>query len=190
MPRRKTKKPKQTGLTLFFDKYQSHLYKIVLVFFLAMLVLRHKALIIIILFELLDWTKNIVKHAFPYFPLEVRFIFGVTASYYYSPFIGIIIFCLGIVNRTMLHLDIMHIVKAIRHIPLFFLVQFLQSRSDFFTVAMIALTSNYVMKYVFRIAKDPETMFDSAIYLFTNYFIGTLLFYLISVIYYYLPFLA
>lgn len=190
MPRRKTKKPKQTKLTVFFDKYKNHLYKVVLALLLILLALRHKSLIIIILFELLDWTKNIVKHAFPYFPLEVRFIFGVTASYYYSPFIGIIIFCLGIVNRTMLHLDIMHIVKAIRHIPLFFLVQFLQSKSDFFTVAMIALTLNYVMKYVFRIAKDPETMFDSAIYLFTNYFIGTLLFYLISVIYYYLPFLA
>ena len=190
MPRRKTKKPEQKGILSFFDKYQPHLYKTILALFLVLLALRHKALIIIILFELLDWSKNIVKHAFPYFPLEVRFIFGVTASYYYSPFIGIIIFCLGLVNRTMLHLDIMHIVKAVRHIPLFFLVQFLQSRSDFFTVAMIALTLNYVMKYVFRIAKDPETMFNSAIYLFTNYFIGVLLFYLISVIYYYFPFLA
>ena len=187
MPRGKTKKPK---IVRFFDKYKSHLYKFVLALFLVLLALRHKALIIIILFEILDWTKNVVKHTLPYFPLEIRFVFGVTASYYYSPYIGIIIFCLGIINRTMLHLEIMHIVKAIRHIPLFFFVQFLQTRSDFFIVAMIALTLNYVMKYVFRIAKDPETMFDSAIYLFTNYFIGALLFYLISVIYFYFPFLA
>ena len=83
----------------------------------------------------------------------------------------------------------MHIVKAIRHIPLFFLVAFLKGKTDFFTAAMIALTLNYVMKYIFRIAKDPETMFDSAIYLFTNYSIGALFFYLISVIYFYLPFL-
>ena len=189
MPRIKTKKSGKQIIGII-EKYNFHLYKLVLIFLLVMLLLRHKALLIIIIFEVLDWTKNVVKQSFPYFPLEIRFIFGVTASYYYSPYIGIIIFFLGLINRTMLSLEIMHIVKAIRHIPLFFLVQFLQPRSDFFTVAMIALTLNYIMKYVFRIAKDPETMFDSAVYLFTNYFIGALLFYLISILYFYLPFLA
>jgi hypothetical protein len=170
-------------------KHWESIYKILIILILLYFLSKYKFLIIILAFEILDFLKVYMRQSLNYFPIEFRFIFGIAASYYYHPIYGVIIFCIGIVNRAiMLKIEIMDIIKAVRHIPLFYLVYFFKGH-NFFTLAMLALTLNYIMKYTLNIAHDRKG-YDDIIYLVINYSTATVLFYFIYVIYTYLRFLV
>ncbi|MBN2368359.1 hypothetical protein JXC34_05045 [Candidatus Woesearchaeota archaeon] len=165
------------------------LFQAILFIYMVYFVSKNKFLIILIVFEILDILKNIATQSFEFFPFELRFVFGIAASYYYSPTIGIIIFCLGLINRAaMVHIRPSDFTKALRHFPLFFLTAAM-GRFNFFTVALLALSLNYMMKYILRLGYESQGVFDDVVYLAINFVGASLIFYLLGMIYYYLPFL-
>jgi len=88
----------------------------------------------------------------------------------------------------MLKIELTDVTKAVRHIPLFYIVCLFQGY-NFFTLSMLALTLNYILKYTLNIAHDRKG-YDDIIYLVINYSTATVLFYFIYVIYTYLSFLV
>ena len=111
-------------------------------------------------------------------------------SYFYGPIIGVIIFGLGLLNRILLlSLELRHCVKCVRHFIFFFTVPFLR-QWPFFTIAVVMLFSNYILKYGFKIAQGDLGYFDKFHYHITNFTASTLMFYLIYIIYSYIPLLA
>ncbi len=170
-------------------KYFYLFSKLALFVFLFYLFYSFKPLIIILVFELLDFFKNLLKQTIPYLPLDCVFVFGVTASYYYGFIYSVIIFFLGILNRIIMScIEVRHISKAIRHIPIFFLVTFFIS-FNFFIVAMAALIINYFLKYLLKIAQGDIDIEKTQFYI-VNFILATITFYFISILYFYLPFLA
>ena len=149
---------------------------------------RYKPLLILVAFEILDLIKNVIKHVQPFTPVDFVFIFGITGSFFYSPIIGIIVFILGILNRTfMLHIEFRHIEKAWRHIPLFFIITLLRGQS-FIVAATLMLVINYILKYLLYMIQGIP--FDKVFFHITNFTLSSLCFYLIHMVYFYLPFLA
>jgi hypothetical protein len=183
LTRKKTiKKPFNLYKTTCFLGKIAALILLVYVFF------QYKPLIIIILFEILDIIKNIIKHHTPLTPIDLVFIFGIAGAYYYHFLIGLIIFVLGVVNRTiMLNIEIRHVSKGWRHILLFFIVTFMTS-TPFFQVAFMMLVINYALKYILFIFQGIP--FDKVVFHIINFTLATMSFYLIHMIYYYMPFLA
>ncbi|MEM3374280.1 MAG: hypothetical protein QW757_02595 [Candidatus Woesearchaeota archaeon] len=180
---------KQYSLNVYF----SLISKIVLFIILLVIFSNFKPLIIILIFELLDFFKVIFKQFFPYIPVDFVFVFGLTASYYYGFVYGLIIFCLGIINRAILScLELRHLTKAIRHLPIFYLSTIFRGISffnnNFFYVAFTLLCLNYLLKYGFKIAR-ADLDFEKTPFHVINFFLAIIVFYLISMIYFYLPFL-
>jgi hypothetical protein len=164
-------------------------FKLAFILLLIYGVSRFKPLIIVAIFEIIDFFKNILKQAIPYIPIDFVFILGITASYYYGFTYGLIIFILGVLNRIVMScIEARHISKAIRHIPLFLAASFLRE-FNFFFVAVALLIINYILKYWFKIAVHNVEL-DKVPYNIVNFFGGTILFYFIYILYYYLPFLA
>ena len=66
--------------------------KIVLPLIILFILFRYKPLILLIIFEILDLSKlMILRKRFLQFPLDLVFVFGVTAAYYYSFLISVIV---------------------------------------------------------------------------------------------------
>ena len=160
--------------------------KLVFLYFVLNLLSKHKALIIILLFEMLDITKIFLRKTYPYIPIDFVFVFGITASYYFSPFIALLIFSLGVLNRILLFcIEERHLTKAVRHVFFYFFISILPF--GFFTSASIVLTLNYVLKYGFNIARSRMYSFDKTSFHIANYIGSTLIFYLIFVVCSYFP---
>jgi len=179
-PRKKSSKASKAIILIF---------KFILILIFLNFSARFKPIFIIAAFEILDFFKNIVKQSIQYFPLDLVFIFGITGSYYYSPWVGVTVFLLGVINRAVMSsIEFRHLSKGVRHIPLFFVTQYLHGL-PFFTAAMTLLVSNYVLKYILKIA-TYQPLFDKSHYNTVNFVLATIMFYLLSMIYYYFPFLA
>ena len=186
MPKKSSKK--QPKFRLSKNQWNA-IYNSLIIILLFYFLSKYKFLIIILAFEILDFLKVYIRQSLNYFPIEFRFIFGIAASYYYHPIYGVIIFCIGIINRAiMLKIELTDVTKAVRHIPLFYIVCLFQGY-NFFTLSMLALTLNYILKYTLNIAHDRKG-YDDIIYLVINYSTATVLFYFIYVIYTYLNFLV
>jgi hypothetical protein len=184
-----TKNSRQNKLYVFCRRNCTEIFRILIIILLIYFLSKHKSLIIVLIFEILDLIKNILRPALPYMPLDIVFVFGVAASYYYNLYIGVLIFILGIVNRVIfICLEPRHVTKAIRHIPLFIITS-LYSSNSFFTVAALMLTLNYLLKYGFNIARG-DFRFDKFHYNIANYLSSLVFFYLIDIVYFYLPFLC
>lgn len=165
------------------------IFKLLAIIIIVNLFSKYKPLIILAVFELLDFMKNIIKQSVPYMPIDLVFIFGITASYYYNPWFGVIIFFLGVVNRAIMsNIEFRHMSKGVRHIPLFFAASFLGA-FPFFNAAFALLVLNYVLKFLLKIA-TYQTIFEKSHYNTVNFCMATLFFYLLSMIYFYFPFLA
>lgn len=150
-----------------------------------------KPLIIIILFEILDFIKLIIKQFFPFIYLDFVFVLGITATYYYGFLYGIIIFILGIINRAIMScLEQRHLKKIIRHIPIFYLLTIFKNlnSNNFFYISFILLILNYILKYGLKIAKQ-ELEFEKTPFHLINFILATLFFYIVSILYEYLPYL-
>ena len=170
-------------------QYSALLMKVLFLLGFLFVLSKYKPLIILGLFEILDWTKIVLKKTIPYIPLDLVFVFGLTASYFYSPWFGVIIFLLGVLNRVvLLSIELRHCTKCVRHFIFFFIVPF-YSDVNFFTIAIIMLSLNYILKYTFNIARGKIGEFDKFHFHLTNFSGATILFYLIGVIFDYLPFL-
>ena len=179
---KKSKKQESFRETLFVT------LKILGVMIVIFVFSRYKPLLILVTFEILDLIKNVIKHVQPFTPVDFVFIFGMAGSYYYSPIIGIVVFILGVLNRTfMLHIEFRHIEKAWRHIPLFFVVTLLRGQT-FVVAATLMLVVNYLLKYVLYFFQGMP--FDKVFFHVTNFTLSSLCFYLIHMFYFYLPFLA
>jgi hypothetical protein len=174
-----------------WNTYAYLILKIILLVALFYMLSRYKPFILVIAFEILDFAKNVLKQTIPYIPLDLVFIFGLAASYYYGFIFGVIIFFLGILNRLIMTcLEFRHVSKIVRHLTLFFVISLLSPYVNFFMAAIALLIINYILKYGLRIARGQLAEFDKTHFHVIN-FIGALAFlYLIYVIYAYMPFLA
>ncbi|MEM2131209.1 MAG: hypothetical protein QXR96_01670 [Candidatus Woesearchaeota archaeon] len=130
----------------------------------------------------------------PYSPIDFVFLFGITASYYYGFIYGLVIFFLGTLNRIILSsFQFRHLSKGIRHIPLFYL-SFIVGKGiifknyGFFNIALILLIFNYILKFLLKIAKN-DLEIEKTHFHVVNFFLSILGFYLVSIIYEYIPFL-
>lgn len=156
----------------------------ILLFFFS----KYKPLLLIIIFEILDLWKTVLQRAFPQLPLNLDFIFGVTASYFFSPLVGIIIYLLAIVNRIIFFaITYRHLAKGIRYLFLFILIPYLKF-IDFYLLAIIILVLNYVIKYIGSFFFGPFELEDT-FYDAVNFLLSSVVFYLISMLHFYLPFL-
>jgi hypothetical protein len=165
------------------------LFKLTVIVILFFLIAKYKALILVLLFEVLDFFKTVLRRCIPFLPIDFEFIFGITVAYYYGFIYSIIIYCLSIINRTILSsIELRHISKGIRHIPLFFFATFLHIY-PFFPVAMVLLVINYLFKFLLKIS-TLQPLIEKTQYNIINFLAASFFFYMISVIYYYLPFLA
>lgn len=183
MPRKKTAKRRiyKERIYLFFRIAAV----LITLFFLS----KHKSLIIVLIFEALDIAKNMLRQTFPFIPIDLVFVFGIAGSYFYSFWIGVVIFFLSILNRTIfICLETRHMTKCVRHFIFFFSVRFF-GNTPFFTVAMVLLTLNYVLKYGLNIARGEIAKFDKSHFHIINYIGSTMFFFALDVIYSYFPFL-
>ncbi len=170
-------------------KYVYLLFKLLVFIILFKIVSIYKAFIIVLIFEVFDFFKTVLKQTIPYSPIDFEFIFGITVSYYYNPLFGVLIFFLSVINRTLLScIEIRHITKSLRHVPLYFLITLFRG-INFFWAAMIMLVLNYVLKYLFNFIKGDFSLSKTSFNVI-NFLMSTISFYLIYSIYYYFPFLA
>jgi hypothetical protein len=165
------------------------LFKLIIVGLLIVFLSKYKPLILVLIFEVLDFFKTVLKQTIPFTPIDLEFIFGITVSYYYSPLYGILIFFLSVVNRTLLScIQIRHMEKSVRHVPLYFLISIL-TFLNFFVAAFAMLVTNYILKYFLNYLKG-DMSFNKSPYNFISFFLSMTSFYLINTIYYYFPILA
>lgn len=156
----------------------------ILLFFFS----KHKPLIWILLFEILDLWKTILQRCMPQLPLNLDFIFGITASYFFSPLVGIIIYLLAIINRIVFFaITYRHFVKGIRYLFLFILIQYFRFL-NFYYAALIFLVLNYIMKYIGNFFFGPFEL-DDTFYDIVNFILSCVAFYIISMLHFYIPFL-
>jgi hypothetical protein len=170
-------------------QYVYLLLKILILFIILRIFAWFKPLILIVIFEIFDFFKTVLRRCFPFIPVDLEFIFGVTAAYYYGFVYSVVIFILSVLNRILLSsIEIRHISKAMRHIPLFFIATFFRFY-PFFWVAMILLAMNYMFKFLIE-TLTSQPIIEKVQYNMLNFLSATILFYFISILYYYIPFLA
>ena len=152
--------------------------KIVLPLIILFILFRYKPLILLIIFEILDLLKlMILRKRFLQFPLDLVFVFGVTAAYYYSFLISVIVFILGIINRIeVAHIKDRHVTKCIRHFTLFFLTTIL-TNYPFFTLATFILLLNYVIKYYVSFMWFDGKMYLKSFFHIFNFIVSLVLFF-------------
>jgi len=163
-------------------------FKIISPMLILYIIFKYKPLILIIIFEIFDLTKLLIlRKKFTQFPLDLVFVFGITAAYYCNFLVAIIIFVLGIINRLeVAHIKDRHVTKCIRHFTLFFLSSLLNSYS-FFTLATFLQLLNYLVKYGLSMRKSDSVIFEKSIYHVFNFISSVILFYFIEVLVQYFP---
>ncbi len=165
------------------------LIQIILLLFIILIFTQYKPLLLILVFEIVELIKVLIKQKTKQFPIDFVFVFGITASYFYSPIIGFVIFFLGVHNRKLMKtIKSRHITKGVRHLTLFLIVSLLRS-FPFFSAAVLMLMINYAFKYLIGILFLSENVFDKALYHITNFIGSTVLFQIISILYQNLRFL-
>jgi hypothetical protein len=157
---------------------------------------RYKPLILILIFEAFDLLKNtceqkgVFGHASFNLPVDLIFIFGITASYYYGFGVGLIVFLMGILNRIVFsRLEIRHIAKLSRFFFLFLIITLLKG-INFFYAAMILLIVNNILKFISEIWFSGVIAIEKYYYYLMNFIASIFFFYIISVLYAAFPFLA
>ena len=156
---------------------------------LAYLVALYKPMVLVAAFEVLDLFKNFLKRTFSFIPLDLVFVFGITASYLYHPVFAVLIFLLGIVNRAVTFtLEARHVLKFIRHMALFTLVIFFRDY-ELFVAGTLMLVINYILKYSFNLFNRQVYFFEKSPFHITNFVGSMLLFYVLATLYEYFPFL-
>ncbi|MFH2020704.1 MAG: hypothetical protein ABIJ34_04780, partial [archaeon] len=163
-------------------------WKLALLFIIVLLFSKYKIVIFLLAFELSDIFKISLKRRQADMALDLVFIFGITAAFYYNFFTSIQVFFLGIINRVIMStIQVRHIVKIGRHIPLFLIASFLKMYS-FFYIALILLVFNYVVKYAIETFIEGCPRFDKIHYHATNFCVSIILFYIIGLLYSLFPF--
>lgn len=165
------------------------LVKCIVVLLVIFIFSQYKPLLLILVFEVLELVKIILKEKIGGIALDLVFVFGIASTYYYNIVFGFLIFFLGIWNRTFMKMiKPRHISKWIRHFFIFFLVVFLRHVS-FFQVGLLMLILNYMMKYLFNIIIIEPEFFGKTVYHISNFLLCILMFFLINTAYLNLPFL-
>ncbi len=135
---------------------------------------------IIIVFSVLDFLKNILKVKFQFIPVDLGYIFGVTAAFFYNPIYSIIILIIDNFNRAAFgFLESRHFSSAIRDIILFFIVIFLRPM-PFLAAALVMLLLKYVFHYMPEIILAHNFPVEKLHFHVVNVLISTLFFYLID----------
>ncbi|NTV23239.1 MAG: hypothetical protein HGA85_02595 [Nanoarchaeota archaeon] len=166
------------------------LVKIATIALLLFLVSKFKPIILIAAFEILDFAKVMAKPFFPCIPLDLEFVFGIAAAYFYGPVYAVAIFLLSVINRILLScIEFRHLIKSLRHIPAFFAMPFLRFM-PFFEVAMLVLVINTLIKIAIGIPVEEMAVVRKFPIYAANFFLITVFFYMIHMIYHYLPILA
>jgi hypothetical protein len=152
--------------------YINLIYKGFLFFLILFILLKYKPLIFVILFEVLDVIKNIMRKTMLYFPLDLAYIFGVTLAYHYNFSMGVFIYVLSLINKIILgRIQVRHLANSLRLIPIFFIASKF-TMFPFLIVASILLIINYILKYVFRIAVRSSNAYDTLPFHIANYIIS------------------
>ena len=168
------------------------IYLLIILIFLFLFP-KYKPIAIIIIFEIFDFFKYMIKRSFPLFPIDFEFVFGMLLAYFFSPFYSIIIVLLNIINRALyFNLDMGDILKIPRHVLMFYAMYFFKSYwigLSFFEAGMRLLVSNYILKYTISITYGTDSTFNSFPFHVVNMISSTTMFYLISVLNFYMPYL-
>jgi hypothetical protein len=164
------------------------LSKLLLVVAILILFIHNLPLFFVLLFEVLDFIKSALRKTFPFVPLDIEFVLGITVSYFFNPLWGILIFFLSVINNIIfMNVELRHITKGVRHIPLFFLISTMRN-VNFFFAAFLLLTINYLLKYGLNIATGELDNFRRFPFSAINYLCATVCFYFINTVNSYLPF--
>lgn len=175
---------RQSSEKVFYKNILIHMSKIILPLLILFILFRYKPLLLLIIFEIFDFTKLLVlRKRFTQFPLDLMFVFGITAAYYYGFLIAIVVFVLGIINRMQVsHIEGRHVTKCIRHFTLFFLTSLLNKYS-FFNLAAFMQLLNYILKYSVLILSSDTGIFEKSIYHIFNFITSLILFYIIEIVF-------
>jgi len=77
----KKKAKKKNAKFDFFKTTSSTIVKLIVILFIMLFLSKHKALIIVIVFEVLDLIKNMIRQNWPYIPLMLLNVLGI--SYFF-----------------------------------------------------------------------------------------------------------
>ncbi|MCM2325166.1 MAG: hypothetical protein NDI94_01780 [Candidatus Woesearchaeota archaeon] len=164
------------------------IFKIILIALVIKLSSTYRSIVLLFLFEIIDVWKTILRRTIPFIPIDFEFIFGITASYFFSPVLGVVIFIMSLINRfLLLSIEPRHIVKIIRHPLLFFGISFMGS-IPFFWAAFIMLGLNYLLKFLLNAVFLDETP-EKMLYHGVNFTASTIIFYLIHMLHFYVSFI-
>lgn len=167
--------------------YEDLLKRISLKYLLIFLLLIYitffnKRLLFLVIFEIFDVSKSIVKVKTGYLPIDLVFVFGVAVSYFFSPFLAIIIILLGMANRFIFgFFQPRHLIEIIRHLLIFFCVPFLRPYA-FMNVGFIMLIVKYILKLVEVCILGDISVYERIIsYYIVNFFGSLTLLYFLSI---------
>jgi hypothetical protein len=139
-----------------------------------------KELVIVIIFTFFDFIKSIFKVKFKFVPIDLIYIFGVTASYFYNPFYSFLILIIGNFNRIAFgFFQSRHFSSSVRDIILFFISFFLKDFS-FINVAIILIGLKYVLKFISDLVFLNKIFFEKFHFYIINIGTSLLIFYLIN----------
>ncbi|MFH0875737.1 MAG: hypothetical protein V1859_07405 [archaeon] len=139
-----------------------------------------RELVLVIIFAFLDFSKNILKVKFGIFPVDIAFVFGVTAAYFYNPIYGLIILAIATFNRAAFgFIESRHFFSSAREMMLFMLILLLKN-INFTTVCMIMLTLKYVAHYTSDLLFLQRITFERTHFFIANIIGSMFLFYIIN----------
>ncbi|MBN1502473.1 hypothetical protein JW930_02935 [Candidatus Woesearchaeota archaeon] len=146
----------------------------------------NKKIFFLVVFEFADFIKGVVKVKTGYFPVDLVFVFGVTAAYFFSPYVSLIIILLGMVNRMIFgFFQVRQFTEILRHFIIFFVTYALRNYA-FFIVGISMLALKYLLKIIgVLITRDTSTL-EKLHFYFVNVLCSSVLFYLISFFTFYL----
>ncbi|MBN2367799.1 hypothetical protein JXC34_02180 [Candidatus Woesearchaeota archaeon] len=139
-----------------------------------------KEFFFVLIYYFVDTAKNIFKVKFRFFPIDLSFIFGVSAVYFYGPIYSLLILLIADINRLVYgFFEQRHVLSTIHEVFLFFLAV-LFIRAEFLTYAAIMLFLKYISRILFNLVIPSETIFRKLHFYLINTVCSMILFYIIN----------
>jgi hypothetical protein len=144
---------------------------------LLVLAVINRALILVAIFEVVDFIKHTIKFKTHFFPIDFHLIFGITVTYFYSPVYGFMIILLAQINRFIFgFFDTRYFTESIRSALLFLIIPFFKMY-PYYYVAIGALTAKYIIHYATEFIVTRRLSFDKIYFHSINYIGSWAIFY-------------
>ncbi|MFH0876514.1 MAG: hypothetical protein V1859_11350 [archaeon] len=119
---------------------------IVLLILVALYLIK-KELLVVIIFTLLDFAKSILKVKFRFVPVDLCFVFGFCAAYFYNPIYSLVILVIADFNRFVFgFFEERHFIGHLRDIAVFLIVPFFRFL-PFATAGIVIVFLKYFLNF-------------------------------------------